>query len=128
MIKEEQNWKRICRHVDILRVYGGLTMVAGLIFMFMFFANRGAKALGGHDLSGFIYMGCYFTVLGIGLLFRLKIVAMLFSLTTGAVGLWLGVGSLPYLKETPAVLLNLFFAIPLLAPAWLTVRGWKALK
>ena len=121
------NWERACRHADLLRVYGGITIALGIGLGVLFFLNKPIHT-GGHDLSKAIYPSLIFTALGIAVLFNLKIASALEGLVFGIIGCWLIVGSVLHVRDTIWVMLNIPIGILCLLPAVSTVIAWRALK
>jgi hypothetical protein len=66
------------------------------------------------------------TVVGVGLLFMRKWAALLFSLFTAVIALWLIIGSVLYVPFAWS-LINISLGIPLLFPAAVTIRSWSLL-
>ena len=128
MTEQPDNWRKTCLHADALRVYGGLGVICGLVLLVLVFLNKHAAATGGHDLTWAIYPAGFFLITGTGLMFNLRIFAVVFSLAAGAAGLWLAIGGIILIHETPFMILNVLFGILLMLPAWSTFIGWRALR
>ena len=128
MKEPPDNWRTACLHADALRVFAGLGILGGLVLLGLFSLNKHTAAAGGHDLSTAIYPAAFFLITGTGLLFGLRVFAVIFSLPVAAFGAWLVIGSTMHIIETPMMLVNILFGILLMMPAWSTIVAWRALR
>ena len=82
-----------CRNIEYARAAAWLFVVAGVLCGFVWHANLGAAAHGGHDLSflGWVALGC--VGLAVSLYFGVLVVLYGVAAVSFAVGLWLAVAS-----------------------------------
>ena len=125
----QDNWRRACSHVNGLRVCAGLGILIGLVFLLLLPAYYRHHAVTG-DLnpSKLIWVAVFFLVIGTGLLFDLKIFAVIFSLVVGGMGLWLAGRSLMLVPDNPLMLISTALGLCLLLPSWFIIAGWAALR
>jgi hypothetical protein len=109
------------------RILGCLSVLAGIICFLLFSANAKAKQIGGHDISSIIYFSFFFIPVGIGLLFLWRVAAVLLSVPTAILGIYMIGGSIISVPF-PWLLLNILLSILLLFPSWATWRRWSDLR
>jgi hypothetical protein len=124
----QDNWKRACIHASLLRTYALLAVLFGFVCLYLVVADRGSAESGGRDLAAWLVPAGFFILVGLGAGFGFKVAAVLLSASIGAIGLWLGVGSLMNVSDTAWVLLNVPVALLCFLPLWSTIQGWNALK
>jgi hypothetical protein len=109
------------------RIMGVLAILCGLLFLFLYLVNMNARKHGGHDLSGAIYFAIYWIPVGIGMLFLRRVFAVLITLPSVAMGLWLILGSIFHVSF-PWLLINILYGCVFLIPGYLTIKAWNKLK
>ena len=114
-------------HAATFVVVGFLAVLAGAICILLAGANVGARSSGGRNISGVAYLSVFLIPVGAGLVLRRRVAAVLLSLASGGLGLWLGAVSV-MLVPLPWGLLDIGLGLLLLYPAWVTWRGWRGLR
>lgn len=112
---------------NVFRIIGTLSVIYGILCLFLYIANTDVRTHGGRDISAILIYTAYCIPVGIGMLFLRRIFALMIALPCLAAGLWLGVGSI-FKVLFPWMLINIPFGLVLCIPAYLTVKAWKELK
>jgi len=113
--------------ISNFRALGILTLLSGVLCLFLWVINMEARKHGRHDLSFAIYFSVYLIPVGIGTLSLRRIFAIGIALPTLLMALWLTIGSIIKVPF-PWMLINIAFASVLFIPSYLVVKSWGELK
>lgn len=126
MKKKHREWKEVCYHADLIRVYGGILIFIATWMIILFFLM--AKAPCNERLEISLPGSLILLLIGIGILLQYRIIAALFSLLTLSIGITLLVAGITEMAESWLLFIPLLLSTLFFLPAVSVVIGWKALK
>jgi hypothetical protein len=113
--------------ISPFRLFGILTLLAGLIVSLSLVGNQERVAVGGHDLASAAPVSISLIIIGVGLILHRKWAAVLLTVGSLTLAIWMIVGSI-LLVPLPWSLINIGIGSVLCLPAVITVRSWGDLS
>ena len=109
------------------RILGVVTLLLGLMFIFLYFANSNVRQHGGKDLSVLLWFGLLTIAISLCVILLMRWAIVLVASCYMLIGGWLILGSMLYVP-LPECLTNICVGLFLLAPMFLLIRKEKRIK